>query len=278
MTSLKLAMQQCPNLSELNCKLWDTFLRNIDKAALGAILNQVSVNLLQLIDLQPYKISKIFEYLIIQNKDTLEAHFNELYFLPLDHSYLTSVNKILRKYTDINYIIEQTNLENNNINICSNLNGQASTYNSGLIKALIYLIKQYLKGAMHENADLRVKALEKLYSLLKEKRPEIIFLIERQENIIILSEIMQALLNGCRDCDHRVKVLCGSCLGEIGAIDPANCMILANNNNSKYNKAKANENKFNPFVVPGSNCFRQLGQNLKSQSPSNYCSTAQFYR
>ena len=44
MTTLKLAMQQCSKLSELNCKLWDTFLHNIDKSALGAILNQVKID------------------------------------------------------------------------------------------------------------------------------------------------------------------------------------------------------------------------------------------
>jgi hypothetical protein len=232
MTTLKLAMQQCNNLSELNCKLWDTFLRNIDKSALGAILNQVSVNLLQLIEIQPYKISKIFEYLIITNKEYLQSSFNELYFLPLEHSCLTNVNQVLRKYTDINYLIDQNNVNYNNVKVTPSINGSTSISNSSSIKALIYLTKQYLKGAMHENADLRVKALEKLYFLLKEKSSEIIFLIERQENTLIISEIMQALLNGCRDSDHRVKLLCGQCLGEIGAIDPANCMILTNHDNT----------------------------------------------
>ena len=33
MTTLKLAMQQYARLSELNCKLWDTFLHNVDKAS-----------------------------------------------------------------------------------------------------------------------------------------------------------------------------------------------------------------------------------------------------
>lgn len=230
MTTLKLAMKQCSRLSELNCKLWDTFLRNIDKTALGAILNQVSVNLLQLLEQQPYKISKIFEYLIIQNKEHLQPSFNELYFLPTEHPCLQQVNKELRKYTDMKYIIDQINATSNGINTNSSSNS---------IKALIYLIKQYVKGAMHENADLRVKALEKLYSLLKDKNTEIIFLIERQENVQIISEIMIALLNGCRDSDDRVKILCGSCFGEIGAIDPAYFMTSINaetdNNNGDQN-------------------------------------------
>lgn len=224
MTTLKLAMQQCSKLSELNCKLWDTFLRNVDKTALGAILNQVSVNLLQLLDLQPYKISKIFEYLIVQNKDLLHPYFNELYFIP-ENNYLQQVNQTLKKYTDIKYIFDQNNSSNS---LTQNLqNSNADTTSAASLKALIYLVKQYLKGALHENADLRVKALEKLYSLLKEKCSQIVFLIERQENSQISSEIVIALLNGCRDSDQRAKLLFGACLGEVGAIDPANVAVTS---------------------------------------------------
>lgn len=84
-----------------------------------------------------------------------------------------------------------------------------------------------IRGSQHENADLRVKALEKLYSLFKEKSAQIIFLIERQENCQVVSEIVIALLNGCRDSDPRAKLLFGSCLGEIGAIDPAYIMATS---------------------------------------------------
>lgn len=210
MTTLKLAMQQCSKLSELNCKLWDTFLRNVDKTALGPILNQVSVNLLQLLDSQPYKISKIFEYLIVQNKDHLHSYFNELYFIP-ENNCLIQVNQTLKKYTDVKYMTDLNNLNQN--------------YGNNSSKGFVYLIKQYLKGALHENADLRVKALEKLYALLKEKGSQIVQLIERQENSQIIAEILIALLNGCRDTDQRAKILFGSCLGEIGAIDPANVPV-----------------------------------------------------
>lgn len=138
MTTLKLAMQQCSKLSELNCKLWDTFLRNVDKQALGPILNQISVNLLQLIDLQPYKIGKIFEYLIIQNKEYLHLYFNELYFIP-DSPCLQQVNQTLKVYTDTKYIFEQQNsFTQANHNIGSDMNAVN-------LKALIYSINQYIR-------------------------------------------------------------------------------------------------------------------------------------
>lgn len=142
MTTLKLAMQQCSKFSELNCKLWDTFLRNVDKSALGAILNQVSVNLLRLLDAQPYKISKIFEYLIIGNKNQLESYFNELYFIP-EQSCLKIINQKLRKYTDIKYLLEKSA-------------GTADSTSPANIKALVGLIKHYLKGTRSHNCLLKL--------------------------------------------------------------------------------------------------------------------------
>ncbi len=138
MTTLKLAMQQCSKFSELNCKLWDTFLRNVEKTSLGAILNQVSVNLLHLLDAQPYKISKIFEYLIIQNKAHLEGYFNELYFIP-EQTCLNQVNQVLKKYTDVKYLLEK-----------SAKSSVLDSTSASSIKALVGLIKHYLKGTRHE--------------------------------------------------------------------------------------------------------------------------------
>lgn len=233
MTTLKLAMQQCSKLSELNCKLWDTFLKNVEKSALGPILNQVSVNLLQLLDVQPYNISKIFEYLIIQNKEHLSSYFNELYFIP-EHNSLQQVNLTLKKYIDIKYILEQSTTT-----FTSSMSSSAiSDTSAAHIKALVSLVKHYLKGALHENSDLRVKALEKLYFLLKEKCSSITYLIERQENSQIISEIVMSLLNGTRDSDPRAKLLFGSCLGEIGAIDPANVQL--NNSSSQASNSISN--------------------------------------
>lgn len=216
MTTLKLAMQQCSKYSELNCKLWDTFVRNVDKQALGPILNQIAVSLLQLLEQQPFKVSKIFEYLILQNSQHLQEHFDELYFIP-EHNSLQKINQTLLKYTDLNYLLEKK-IDKSSLLALSNVN----SINDEQLKALVSIIKHYLKGATHENADLRIKALEKLYFLLKDKSSQIIHLIQRQNNSDILSEIVLSLLNGCRDTNIKAKLLFACCLGEIGAIDPAN--------------------------------------------------------
>jgi hypothetical protein len=140
MTTLKLAMQQCSKFNELNCKLWDTFLRNVEKTAIGSVLNQISVNLLQLLDSQPYKVGKIFEYLVIQNKEFLHGYFNELYFIPETHSCLQQVNQTLRKYTDTRFIFEQGNGGGGSTQV--NVTDMNAAVN---LRALIYCIRQYIR-------------------------------------------------------------------------------------------------------------------------------------
>lgn len=275
MTSLKLAMQQCSKFSELNCKLWDTFLRNVDKSAIGPVLNQISVNLLQLLDAQPYKVGKIFEYLIIQNKDYLQAYFNELYFIPESNACLQQVNQVLRKYTDTKFIFEQAS----NTSFLTQQQSSTNDINAVNLRALIYSIKQYIRGSQHENADLRVKALEKLYALFKEKSTQMIYMIERQENCQIVSEIVIALLNGCRDSDPRAKLLFGSCLGEIGAIDPAyimattgTCSILSSS--ASPNSTLPNASFATPSVPPTKKNTPSIAHSASNQNVSSIASSA----
>jgi hypothetical protein len=156
MTTLKLAMQQCSKYSELNCKLWDTFVRNVDKSALGPILNQIAVNCLELLDMQPYKVSKIFEYLIVQNSEHLQAYFDELYFIP-EQNALQQINQILYKYIDVNYILEKkSNEKKQECSVAKNIvalpqqqqqqQQQMNSINDSQLKVLVNIIKHYLKG------------------------------------------------------------------------------------------------------------------------------------
>lgn len=162
MTTLKLAMQQCSKFTELNCKLWDTFLRNVEKSAIGPVLNQISVNLLQLLDAQPYKVGKIFEYLIIQNKDYLHSYFNELYFIPESNSCLQQVNQTLRKFTDTKFIFEQSS--------SASFLSQSTDMNAINLKALIYLIKQYIRFLSTNSCLLSLQAYILYYIFFIEDR------------------------------------------------------------------------------------------------------------
>lgn len=36
----------------------------------------------------------------------------------------------------------------------------------------------------------------------------------------VISQLVTVLLNGCQDTSPEARLLCGECLGELGAIDP----------------------------------------------------------
>jgi len=36
----------------------------------------------------------------------------------------------------------------------------------------------------------------------------------------VISQLVTVLLRGCQDVNPEVRLLCGECLGELGAIDP----------------------------------------------------------
>jgi hypothetical protein len=115
---------------------------------------------------------------------------------------------------------------------------------------------------------LRVKALEKLYALFKEKNAQIIYMIERQENCQIVSEIVIALLNGCRDSDPRAKLLFGSCLGEIGAIDPAYIMATSGSSALQSSSSSAAANTtVNASFSSTSNTSIQAASKKTSATP-----------
>ena len=70
-----------------------------------------------------------------QNKNHLQTYFNELYFIP-EHPSLKSVSQILRKYTDMKYLTEQSGQKST---------GPITNNDNYHIKAVICLIKNYLK-------------------------------------------------------------------------------------------------------------------------------------
>lgn len=120
-----------------------------------------------------------------------------------------------------------------------------------------------------------MKALEKLYSLFKDKSAQIIYMIERQENCQIVSEIVISLLNGCRDSDPRAKLLFGSCLGEIGAIDPAYIMATSGSS-GLLSFSSTNTSLSNSFATPSITSTTNI-QQKKANSAQQVCVTIFFY-
>lgn len=201
MTTLRIGLQfQDRQFTELCCEAWNCFVRLLDVNVLGPMLSQIVANLLPLLKTEPVKVSEIFEFLIVDNKEVLKQHLHELYFLP-DTFELQRINSVLRPFVD-------------------------AVYSSGDLQLQIeYLIK----GISHELLDIRHMALSKLIHSLQVNKDVLHSLVLSSETAHpIISQLVTVLLSGCREPDPTTRGLIGKCLGEIGAVDPGRLELVAN--------------------------------------------------
>lgn len=49
----------------------------------------------------------------------------------------------------------------------------------------------------------------------------------------MISQLVTALLIGCQDVNSHARLLCGECLGELGAVDPGRLDFSTSNNQGK---------------------------------------------
>ncbi|BFY98653.1 hypothetical protein BsWGS_01693 [Bradybaena similaris] len=199
MNTLRLGLQFTePSVAEISCKAWNCFVKSLEIPLLGVMMSQIIATLLPLLKILPVQVAEIFNYMIVENRDELSTHFQEIYFLP-DIPELAEANKLLKQF------------------------GENSANNSDLKTLLAHSIK----GISHESHDVRVHALSKLRKLLREKRVELSsFVLNSEPPEPILSELVTALLSGCRDTDYRTQILYGQCLGELGAIDAGRLELI----------------------------------------------------
>jgi len=201
MTTLRIGLQfQDRQFTELCCEAWNCFVRLLDVSVLGPMLSQIVANLLPLLKTEPAKVSEIFEFLIVSNKEVLKQHLHELYFLP-DTCELQHINSVLRPFVD-------------------------AIYDSGNLQMQIeYLIK----GVIHELLDIRHMALIKLTHSLQRNKDVLHSLILGSETAHpVISQLVTVLLSGCREPDATTRSLIGKCLGEVGAVDPGRLELTAN--------------------------------------------------
>ena len=201
MTTLRIGLQfQDRQFTELCCEAWNCFVRLLDVSVLGPMLSQIVANLLPLLRTEPAKVSEIFEFLIVENKEVLKQNLHELYFLP-DTSELQHINSVLRPFVD-------------------------AVYSTGDLQVQI----EYLtKGASHELLDIRHMALSKLIHSLQMNKDVLHSLVLSSETAHpVISQLVTVLLSGCRDPDPITRGLIGRCLGEIGAVDPGRLELMTN--------------------------------------------------
>uniref|UniRef100_A0A8C9W212 Serine/threonine-protein kinase ATR n=1 Tax=Scleropages formosus TaxID=113540 RepID=A0A8C9W212_SCLFO len=171
---------------------WDCFVQCLDKAYLGPLLSHVIVALLPLIPVQPKETAVIMHYLIVENRDEVQDFLHEIYFLP-EHPELKEIHKVLQDY-------------------------RKQTSKSTDLPAALQLS---MRAIQHENVDVRIHALTSLKEMMYKNQDKLLKHVMDSETVEpVISQLVMVLLKGCQDTNPEARLLCGECLGELGAIDP----------------------------------------------------------
>uniref|UniRef100_A0A9J8BPM9 Serine/threonine-protein kinase ATR n=1 Tax=Cyprinus carpio carpio TaxID=630221 RepID=A0A9J8BPM9_CYPCA len=192
MTTLRTGLRYKDDFPELCCRTWDCFVRCLDPSYLGPLLSHVIVALLPLISIQPKETAVIMQYLIVENREEVQDFLHEIYFLP-DHPELKTIHKILQDY-------------------------RKQTSKSTDMQAALQLS---MRAIQHENVDVRIHALTSLKEMIYKKQDILLKHVLDSEMVEpVISQLVTVLLRGCQDVNPEARLLCGECLGELGAIDP----------------------------------------------------------
>ncbi|KAM4771138.1 serine/threonine-protein kinase ATR [Rhinophrynus dorsalis] len=192
MTTLRTGLRYKEEFPELCCRAWDFFVRCLDKTYLGSLLSHVIVALLPLLHIQPKETVAVFHYLIVENRDYVQDFLHEIYFLP-DHPELKQIKKVLQEYR------KETNKSTD----------------------LQTAMQLSMKAIQHENVDVRMHALTSLKETLYKNQAKLLQYSTDSETVEpVISQLVTVLLIGCQDANPQARLLCGECLGQLGAIDP----------------------------------------------------------
>ncbi|KAL6468384.1 hypothetical protein MHYP_G00240610 [Metynnis hypsauchen] len=192
MTTLRTGLRYKEDFPQLCCQTWDCFVRCLDPPYLGPLLSHVIVALLPLIPIQPKETAVIMHYLIVENREEVEDFLHEIYFLP-DHPELKNVHKVLQDY-------------------------RKQTSKSTDLQAALQLS---MRAIQHENVDVRIHALTSLKEMMYKSQDALLKHILDSETVEpVISQLVTVLLRGCQDVNPEARLLCGECLGELGAVDP----------------------------------------------------------
>ncbi|XP_035400386.1 serine/threonine-protein kinase ATR isoform X3 [Cygnus atratus] len=192
MTTLRTALRYKDDFPELCCRAWDCFVRSLDHSYLGSLLSHVIVALLPLIHIQPKETTAVFYFLIVENRDAVRDFLHEIYFLP-DLPELKDIQVVLQEYR------------------------KESSKSTDLQTTL----QLSMRAIQHENVDVRIHALTSLKETLYRNQEKLVKYVTDSETVEpVISQLVTVLLIGCQDANSQARLLCGECLGELGAIDP----------------------------------------------------------
>uniref|UniRef100_A0A8D0AST5 Serine/threonine-protein kinase ATR n=1 Tax=Sander lucioperca TaxID=283035 RepID=A0A8D0AST5_SANLU len=191
MTTLRTGLRYREDFPLLCCQTWECFVRSVEPAHLGPLLSHVIVALLPLIPLQPKETAAIIRFLILDNREEVNDYLHEIYFLP-DQPELKDIHTVLQNYKKV-------------------------TSSSDLAAAL----QLSMRAVQHENVDVRIHALTSLRDMMHSKQEWLLRHVCASEAVEpVISSLVSVLLKGCQDSSPEARLLCGECLGELGAVDP----------------------------------------------------------
>ncbi|KAM4694360.1 serine/threonine-protein kinase ATR [Discoglossus pictus] len=205
MTTLRTGLRYKEEFPDLCCRAWDWFVRCLDQAYLGPLLSHVIVALLPLLHMQPKETVAVFHYLIVENRDAVQDFLHEIYFLP-DHPELKQIQKVLQEF-------------------------RKETSKSTDLQTAMQLS---IRAIQHENVDVRMHALTSLKETLYKNQAKLLQYSTDSETVEpVISQLVTVLLIGCQDANPQARLLCGECLGQLGAIDPGRLDFSASDTQGK---------------------------------------------
>uniref|UniRef100_A0A3Q1CTD3 Serine/threonine-protein kinase ATR n=1 Tax=Amphiprion ocellaris TaxID=80972 RepID=A0A3Q1CTD3_AMPOC len=192
MTTLRTGLRYREDFPLLCCQTWECFVRSLEPPHLGPLLSHVIVALLPLIPLQPKETAAIIRFLILDNREEVNDYLHEIYFLP-DHPELKDIHTVLQDYKKL-------------------------TASSSDLAAALQLS---MRAVQHENVDVRIHALTSLRDMMHSEQEWLLRQVCASEAVEpVISNLVSVLLKGCQDSSPEARLLCGECLGELGAVDP----------------------------------------------------------
>ncbi|CAJ1074374.1 serine/threonine-protein kinase ATR [Xyrichtys novacula] len=192
MTTLRTGLRYREDFPLLCCQTWECFVKSVEPAHLGPLLSHVIVALLPLIPLQPKETAAIIRFLILDNREEVKDYLHEIYFLP-DHPELKDIHTVLQ-------------------------NSKKLTARSSDLAAALQLS---MRAVQHENMDVRIHALTSLRDMMHSNQEWLLRQVCASEAVEpVISSLVSVLLKGCQDSSPEARLLCGECLGELGAVDP----------------------------------------------------------
>ncbi|XP_066475341.1 serine/threonine-protein kinase ATR [Tiliqua scincoides] len=245
MTTLRTGLRYKDDFPELCCKAWDCFVRCLDQSHLGSLLSHVIVALLPLMHVQPKETAAVFHFLIVENRDAVQDFLHEIYFLP-DHPELKEIQAVLQEY-------------------------RKETSRSTDLQTILQLS---MRAIQHENVDVRIHALTSLRETLYKNQEKLIKYATDSETVEpVISELVTALLIGCQDVNSHARLLCGECLGELGAVDPGRLDFSTSNNQGKGHTFVTGVE--DPYFAYGllmelTRAFLAYADNVRAQDSASY--------